>query len=516
MSLPYSFIVPNTAVVDSPAFVTEKKHMLLAMVNDLIPTSTPYLEFAGASAVADFGAYFGLGVAEYAQVRKYFGYLSKDGNAPEKLVVARWYKTATAPFIKGLKLSATVTDLKAVTNGSFTVTIGSTTAEVVVNLGSVASYSDVASTIQTAMQKSFAGSTVAYSSVTGGFIIKGATTGSTATIGAVEAGTKGTDLSGMLGLVGAELSQGVNAETYAQFCDRIYHANSSGYSITTLETLTESDITPAVKWLQSVVDGQTYNTVVRLVFNFTDKATALAIASSLSALSYTGYVITYDPYGEFVNVLDCAICATIDYNIANGAINFNFMPAVGYTAITTLGTVVDYQQGLTNASLMQQLLDAKISCVYSVGFGSQETVFYGFGLMAGAFGTEDVQVNESALEQNIQIAIINALASVNKIKLQGKDAELMISSLIATPLDLFKTNGSIAQNGTLSTTDKATIAQVTGNASAADAVEENGYYFQIQPRTAEDIAKRQVRVLIIYLCGGVINRIRIINRIYGA
>ena len=87
MSLPYGFIVPNTAVVDSPAFVTEKKHMLLAMVNDLIPTSTPYLEFAGASAVADFGAYFGLGVAEYAQVRKYFGYLSKDGNAPEKLVV---------------------------------------------------------------------------------------------------------------------------------------------------------------------------------------------------------------------------------------------------------------------------------------------------------------------------------------------------------------------------------------------------------------------------------------------
>ena len=192
------------------------------------------------------------------------------------------------------------------------------------------------------------------------------------------------------------------------------------------------------------------------------------------------------------------------------------MPAVGYTPVTILGTVVDYQQGLTNSSLMQELNDAKISCVYSVGFGTQETSYYGFGLMAGAFGTEDVQVNESALEQNIQVAVINALTSVNKIKLQGKDAELLINTLLSTPLDLFKANGSIAQDGTLSTADKATIAQVTGNASAADAVEQNGYYFQIQPRTAQDIAARQIRVLIVYLCGGVINKVRIINRIYGA
>ena len=516
MSLPYSFIVPNTAVVDSPAFVTEKKHMLLAMDNALIPTTAPYLEFKGASAVTDFGAYFGLSVPEYAQVQKYFSYLSKDGNAPEKLVVARWYKTATAPFIKGAKLTATLTTLKAVSNGSFAVTFGATTEEVVVDLSSATSYSDIATIIQTAMQTDFAGSTVQYSSITGGYIITGASAGADYTVGAVEAGTTGTDLSSLLGLASAELSQGVDAETFAEFCDRIYQANSAGYSITTLETLTSADIAPAVQWLQSVVDGQTYNTVVRLVFNFTDKATAKSVATLLDNAGYTGYVICYDPYGQFVNILDCAICATIDYTVTNGAINFNFMPAVGYTPITTLGSVVDYQQGLTNSSLMQELNDAKISCVYSVGFGTQESSYYGFGLMAGAFGTEDVQVNESALEQNIQVAVINALTSVNKIKLQGKDAELLINTLLSTPLDLFKANGSIAQDGTLSTADKATIAQVTGNASAADAVEQNGYYFQIQPRTAQDIAARQIRVLIVYLCGGVINKVRIINRIYGA
>lgn len=523
MSLPYSAIVPISATVSSAAFTTEKKHMLLAMVNDLIPTSVPYLEFSGSSAMSDFGAYFGQNVPEYAQVQKYFGFLSKGGNAPEKVVVARWFKEAAAPFIKGGSDINSVAGFAAVSDGSFGVNLNGVEYQLTgLDFSGKTSYSDIAEVIQTAIQansaggEAFTGATVSYNTVTKGFIITSGATGSEATIGAISEGTGGTDISGFLGMGNAVLSQGANAETFAQFCDRVYQANSAGYSITTLEALEEDDVVPAVQWLQSSAGGQTYNTVVRLVFNFTDKATALAVSSTLSALSYTGYVICYDPYGEYVNILDCAICASIDYQVANGAINFNFQPAVGYTAITGLGTVVDYQQGLTNSSLMNELNNACISTVYSVGFGTQEQVFYGYGLMNGAFGSEDVQVNESALEQALQVSIINALAALNKIKAQGNDAAALIGSLLGTPLEQFKDNGSIARNGVLSNTDRISIAQATGNADAADAVANNGYYFQIQPLTDEDIANRQVRVLICYLCGGVINQVRIINRIYGA
>ncbi len=516
MSLPYSSIVPISAVISSPAFTTEKKHILLAMVSGLIPTSSPFLEFTGVSAVTDFGKYFGQAVPEYSAIQKYFSFLSKAGNAPEKAIVANWYKTAVAPFIKGTEVTSTVAELSALGSGSFGFTLGATSAQVEVNLADSESYSQIAEKIQTAMQDSFAGVTVTYSSLSKGFIIRGVNTGSEATIGAVTAGTSGQDLSGVLGLASGEVSQGADAESWAAFCDRIYQANSAGYSITTLEELTQADIEASVQWLQSVAGGQTYNTVVRLVFNFKDLATAKTVANALSEKSYTGYVLTYDPYDEMVNILDCAICATIDYNVANGAINFNFQPAVGYTPITQLGTVVDYQQGKTNSSLINELNDECISCVYSVGFGTQERVWYGFGLMSGSFGTEDVQVNESALEQNLQVTIINALDQLNKIKLQGSDAQTLVGSLLATPLDLFKTNGSIAQNGVLSNTDRISIVQATGNADAADAVAENGYYYQIQPITAEDIAARRIRVLICYLTGGVINQVRIINRIYGA
>jgi hypothetical protein len=71
-------------------------------------------------------------------------------------------------------------------------------------------------------------------------------------------------------------------------------------------------------------------------------------------------------------------------------------------------------------------------------------------------------------------------------------------------------------DGKLSDTDRNAIFQATGNDSAADAVEQNGYYFQVQDLTPEDIRLRRVRVLVCYLAGGVVNQIRITDTIFGA
>lgn len=519
MSLPYSSIVPVSAVVDTPAFTTEKKHMLLAVVSDIMPSTISHLTFQGSSAVSDFGKYFGKGGKEYKQVQKYFSFLSKSGNTPDKLVVANWYREETAAYVKGAPITVSVSDIARVSDGSLEVSFNGNRIEVTdIDFTGVYSFSDVADRLQTALQTDYAGSVVEYSSVTGGFIVRDGTTGIDSTVQEFGAGTTGTDVCGMLGLnTGTfELSQGVSAESFADFCDRIYNANTSGYSITTLETLDNEEIIDAVEWLQQSVDGQAYNTVVRLVFNLGALYEVQTLSETLRELNYSGYVLTYDPNNEYVNVLDCAICATIDYNVDNGAINFNFQPADGYTAVTSFGSVVDYQRGQRNVTLINDLNYLKASCVYSVGFGAQEQTFYGFGYVAGDFGTEDVQVNESAFEQELQVNILNALSSVEKIKLQGKDADSMISSLIATPIEKYKQNGSIARNGTLTNADKIAIAQATGDSSAAESVEQNGVYYKIMPRTDEDIKARQVRVMICYLAGGVVNKIRIINRIYGA
>ena len=520
MSLPFSKFVPISATVQSPAFLQEKKHMLLAMTNSLIGTGTTYKEYSGAAALTNFGKDFGTTTADYAVAQKYFSFNSKTGTSPEKMVVARWYKTAAAPFIKGSKPAALAT-LVGMTTPSFDLTIDSTTTTITADFSTCTSYSNVAQRIQAAINNytsggtAFTSATVEYNSVVGGFIITSGTTGAGETI-AIATPTTGTDARENLGLLEPEISAGANAETFAEFCNRIFNANTAGFSITTTETLTDSDITPAVAWLQGSVGGQTISTAARLVFNIADKTTAKAIQSTLKELSYTGYVVCYDPNGEWVNALDCAIAASTDYQVANGSLNFNFQPAVGYTPITVLGDVINYQQGQTNLSLAQELDDLCISYVYSVGFGSQAQVLYGMGLMMGAYGTEDIQVNESAMQMSMQVAIMNGFVSLNKIKLQGSDAKGFIATLITPTLDLFKTNGSIAMNGTLSDTDKNAIYMATGNDAAAEAVEQNGYYFQVQDLTAEDIRLRRVRVLVCYLAGGVVNQIRITDTIFGA
>lgn len=522
MSLPFYKFVPITGSVVAPAFTTEKKHALLATTNPLISSGDKYLVYSGMSALTNFAADLGAAGADYQFAQKYFGFLSKSGYGVQKLLVARWYKEAAAAFVKGSKPEPVAT-LKAVSNGSFGITLDNQQFEVVVDFSSITSYSDAATVIQTAIRansgggEAYTAATVDYNTTVNAFIINSGSTGQQSSVGTVTAGITGTDVSAMLGLSGAILSQGANAETFAEFCDRMLQANSGAFSVTTNEELDEDSITAAVAWLQGVLGGeQTIYTLNHLVFNISDLETAKALQSSLSSLSYTGYVVCYDPNNELVHALDCAICAAIDFNVANGAINFNFQPATGYTPITTLGTVIDYQQGKTNMSLAEELDSLCISYIYSVGFGDQEQVLYGMGLMQGDFGTEDVQVNESWLENDLQTRIMNGFISLEKLKLQGTDARDFMASIIAPSFEQGQTNGAIAYNGTLSDTDRNSIVTATGNSAAADSVADNGYYYQIQELTAEDIAAHRVRILACYLCGGVVNKVVITNRIYGA
>lgn len=250
---------------------------------------------------------------------------------------------------------------------------------------------------------------------------------------------------------------------------------------------------------------------VRLVFNFNDKDTAETIQQQMATLKYTGYSLCYDPNNEYVNILDCSICASIDFEATDGSINFNFQPANGYTPITNYGSVVDYQAGLINSNLAKELNDLNINYVYSLGAGTQETVYYGKGLINGDFSTEDIQVNESWLENNIQVNVINAFDTLNKIKLQGEDAKNLITTLISPSFDKGKENGVVARNGTLSDTSKLSIVQATGNGKAPDCVAQNGYYLAV---TSIDIPNRRVNIVACYLCGGVVNQVRMRNNIY--
>lgn len=526
MSLPWSAIVPASGVVESPAFATEKKHMILAVNNELIPSSLPYIEVKGSGGVVAYGKEYGQSGFDYISLNKYFSFLSKDGNSPVKAIVARWFKGETAAFIKGVKPTESATAIIAKGKVGFNVSVDGVAKDVVFDLSTIEvdapSYSDIAGVVDNEVKTAIgANASFIYSSVTGGFILTGSTKGKTATLSQASNPVTSdyADGSVLLGLSSAVVSNGVNAETFAEFCDRVYNANSGGFAITPCYgvVVTDEEKHAAIEWLQTVNDGQTYNTAAKLIFTFNDLQTLQAFQKEQGDM--TGYVCVYSEHvPTYVNILDAAIGASVDFTIENGSINFNFQPADAYAndVVTNNGTVIDYQAGRTNSAMVNALNDSKASFVYELGFGSQKKTLYGFGYMNGNFGTEDVQLNESALEQNIQATVVNALVSLNKVKLRGADAKQFVSTLLSTPLNLFKTNGVIADGGDLTDLERVSITQATGNSAAADSVATNGYYILVRDITEEDIAKRQVRVLIVYLAAGVVNRVRVISKIYGA
>lgn len=517
MAIPFYLVAPTTTTVQSPAFLTERQHMILAVDNPLMPTSVPYYTFVTSS---EYASSFGQDDV-YSALVKYFSFIAKSGTSPEKAVVMRWYKTATAPFIRGTSLpSATaLATLQEITNGSFTVDFSGTSFELsALDFSGETSLSDIAGVIQTRLRANTAGGTVftgaevAYNSTINSFIITLGDTGAEATVGAV---TGDEDVLAALGFTNAILSQGVDAESFATFCDRVNDANPAGFTITTLETLTNTEMLEAVAWLQQVVQEQTLYTRFKLCFNFTDKATMESFASAMKDNSYTGVAFTYDPNGEDVNILDCAITASTNYEAENSTKNYNFQPAVGYTSIINYGTITSYQDGVTNAGMYNELVGLGANFVYSVGYGEQEQTYYGVGTMLGDFKTEDIQANQGALESDLQVATVNALDAVEKVKLRGTDADEMIATIINPSFVKFQNNGAIARNGVISNTDRISITNQFGDVGAADSVEQNGYFYRVETITEADTAARRRRVRYAYLAGGAVNKVVFNAIIYG-
>lgn len=504
MSLRLSEKVAITSKIQKASFSEEKAHMILALVdNPLFSPNTPFIEFENST---DFGVMFGTNTTEYQQVNKYFSRLSKTGLAPDKVVIVNWFKSGVASKIIGDK-APELASLVALTNTSFKVKVNGTETTISsLDFSSATSYSDIATIIQTALISEFTNATCVYNTQSKSFI---------ATIGQIVADQtlELTEDNDKIFGNKPQVSNSVVAETFKDLCDRIYHSNCSGFAITTLETLLIQDVYDSVEWLQTVNRGQTYNSMLKLVFNFNDLDTIEEMQEHLKELNYTGYSMCYDPYNEYVNILDCSIGASVDLAQNDAAISFDFQPASGYTSITEYGNVVDYQDGKINSTIYHNIKNMKVNFVYSLGVGIQKTIIYGCGLENGNFGKESTQLNENWIEKQLQVQVVNAFISLNKISLQGEKANNILTTLIGKVLESNIDNGVIAKKGILKEEDKLSIIQATGVQDAPSAVESNGYFFVIK---SIDTTNQRANVVCCYLESGELGEVRIINNIYGA
>lgn len=500
MPLPIYYSVPIEGRVQKISTGTEKLHMIYTKKNYLLfPSSIPYLEF---TSLEEYEEYFGKD-EDYIFIQRYFNFISKETYAPDKVIITNWFQQPTEYFFKSKKITSSIfTDLKKITQGTLQYVLN--TGEIIttnpLDFSAIVTWEDIITVLQTAIETS----TIVYNEqqqclvFTAPIITK----------------FEETEVSLLLGLYNGSYSPAVTqAEDFAEYCDRILKTNSSGYSITINEQLSNEDITQTINWLQTAEQNQTYNTLCRVVLNWKNSLEALEAFKTTINPDYTGYVLCYDPYNENINIQSCAICASTDYEKGSSK-NFNFQYANEYTPITNEGNIIDYQEGKNNIKLMQRLRSINASTIYSQGIGTNTQKFYGEGFVAGSFYNESIMCNEAWFERYLQQTIFENLTNHEKIILQGKESDAFISNAIIPCFNKAQENGVIASGGKLSDKTRVDILNKTKNNAAPDAVATNGYFFQIFPLNEEDLKNSSRRIQIVYLCGGEINKVLINNYIY--
>ena len=191
MSIPASQIVSVNPRLLSPGGDDLEFNGLLLSDSPVIPSSQLALPFPDPNSV---GEYFGLESAEYKAAVVYFQGYNNSFIKPRALYIAARVSEASAPFIRGGGFdalpSATLANLRQVTAGGMSLTLGNHTGEITgLNFSGAAALSNVAEILQAAIRavsaggEAWTGATVSYSSLFDAFTITGGAAGAEQGVG---------------------------------------------------------------------------------------------------------------------------------------------------------------------------------------------------------------------------------------------------------------------------------------------------------------------------------------------
>lgn len=465
MGISFNRYIDITSGVGGGAGVRLRELILrLFTASERVPAKS-VVEFESA---ADVGAYFGLSSPEYARALFYFGFISKNITAPNKISFGRWAESVTASKVFGERDgAATLAQFNAVSAGSFRLSLDGFAADVTgIDLSLAASLAAVASAIQTAVQAvvaggpAWTGATVTYDAPSNSFNLTSGDTGAGSV--SVTAAASGTALAPLLGWgAGAVFSPGVDAEEPVQsFIDSVEATDNFG-TFAFIDDLTPTQIEAVA------AQNDTYNVKFHYTVPFrldTDAATLFADLGGLSGVSWT-----YAPdVSEFPELLPAAILAATDYSRRNSVQNYMFQQA-------TLSPSV-----LTNA--LANTFDVNRANYYGrTQTAGQFIDFYQRGVMGG-LATDPVDMNtytnEMWLKDAAGAALMSLLLSLAKVSAntQGR-AQLL--AVLQPVIEQALFNGTISIGKPLSTVQKLFITNLTGDDQAWQQVLRLGYWIDI-------------------------------------
>lgn len=463
MAISFSRYVDITSGVGGGAAVRQRDLILrLFTTNTLVPTGT-VIEMTSADDVA---TYFGTASDEYLRAVFYFGFVSKNITAPNKISFARWADVAAAPKIYGTSGTYTASQFSAIDDGSFHLVLGSHAADLTgLDFTSVTTLSQVAGVIQTAIRAVSAGgtqwtsATVTYDTTAQRFELVGGATGDAPV--SVSAAATGTPIAALLGwTTTAIFSPGADAEEPLDaFIASVGLSNNFG-SFAFIDALTVDQVTAVA------TQNDTYNVAFIYTVGIA-VADASAYYSALSTLS--GVAVTIAPLStEYPELLPAAILAATDYSRRNSVQNYMFQQASLTPSVTT--------------NALADTLDA----VRANWYGQTQTAgqyisFYQRGVMMG-LATDPVDLNTYAneiwLKDAAGAAIMTQLLSAARVPANDAGRIQLMATLQAV-IEQATFNGVISVGKTLSTAQKLAIGNLTGDDQAWQQVYRIGYWLNV-------------------------------------
>ena len=334
-----------------------------------------------------------------------------------------------------------------------------------------------------------------YSIQTEGFIIQGTVASASQTIDFATG-----DMASILGFAetdGGYITKGTNGENLTEMLNNIGLINGDYVSIASLNNIDTSDYETIASWVNA--SGGRYAFIV-ISDDARLKSTNQIVYENL--FGNDGFILIYGSNINMLAFMQAAI-ASVDFSVSGGMTNFNFIETPEFLD-DSIGTSEELD-GI-NAN--------RANCCYIMGGYGQSQPLFGEGKIFGTnFNNIANYIGNSWIKAKMEIAGANLMISQGFIALRGGKGQSLILASLQEIIALAKSSDIIVTVGTdgLLASEKAKIVSVTGNANAVNLIESNGYYINVLPLTADDIANEQMRVQFIYTKNVPLNRLVIQN-----
>lgn len=431
--------------------------------NELFPTGT-VLEFTGAEAVSNFA---GAASDEAKLASAYFGWVSKQTAKPKKISFMRYAKTAAKPYLRSTCDLAALAELKSVTNGSMTISMGGVNYEIkALSFADAVSYSDIAQAIQTEIVKNsdggtlWTGAVVTFDAENSSFKLEGGEAGDNVITYAF-AGTEGDDIASLIGWTAAKdavVSNGVNASGIKDTLNNSVNISNNFASFAFLSDISAQDL----EAIGAFCDEQNNEYMYVFDVDSVNYSELIAVAGKHSGMC-ANYLDKTDEIPAYL--MPATILAATNYDKVNGTVNYM------YQQFAQQAVAVDDDE------LANKLDALKINYNGQTQKSGTKLEFYQDGYLAD--GTDiGVYANEIWLKDAMKTSVLNLLIALDKIPANTDGISLLEGSLQEV-ISEAKNNGTISVEKELTSEQKAYITQYTGDDAAWQTVYLNGYTLSV-------------------------------------